>query len=133
MLVTHVEEYPAQARGVGSPAFAMLEILAITLPAGIMEDSEEPHHLNKRAITGGDFQCVRFNPPPVTRPVNGIRAALKLLGNMSPYCIEVDGSHVSHRSYFTRPTIKSLGPGSLTLCTSVNPAADIQPAYSSSL
>lgn len=36
-------------------------------------------------------------------------------------------------SYFTRPTIKSLGPDKFTRRTSANPAVFIQPLYSSSL
>jgi len=42
-------------------------------------------------------------------------------------CLNVtDGSGFSHRSYSARPTIRSLGPGSLIRRTSANPAAVIQ-------
>ena len=57
----------------------------------------------------------------------------ELVGDVSPYGIKIDGNDVSHMPYGTRPTTRSLGPGSLILCTLVNPAAFIQAVYSGSL
>ncbi len=66
-------------------------------------------------------------------PVNRIRIALKFFGDMLPDGIKIDWNGIRHNPYFTRPTIRSLGPDSLIRCTSVSPAAFIQPEYSVSL
>ena len=111
----------------------MFGIRAIIFSARIVKDGEEPHYLDNGPIAGGDIESVPFHASPVIRSVNRIKVALKLFGDVIPYCIEVNGGVVSHMLYFTRPTIKLLGPGSLIRCTSLSPAAFIQPVYSASV
>jgi hypothetical protein len=65
--------------------------------------------------------------------VDRIRIALELLRDVIPESIKIDLNNFSHKLYFTRPTIRSLGPGSLIRFTSVNPAAFIHDVYSTSL
>ena len=79
----------------------MFKIHPIILTTRIVKDGEEPHYLNNCAITGGNFQSVPFNPPPVTCPVDRIRIALERLSDVIPKGIKIDLIDFNHKPYST--------------------------------
>jgi hypothetical protein len=55
----------------------MIEVRAIVLPAGVMEESEKAHYCQIGTTAFSDIQTKCIDPLPVAWPVDGMRSALE--------------------------------------------------------